>query len=216
VADVVVAIVAVVTGTLLCARGSTAVRAALPAAAGFGGFLLGAGGVQYATGSPMLRSAQPWLVGVAAGVLLAACAHRWFEVATTTALTVAGFVSVVAALAALGAAWSVPAVATGAVVGLLLGVLCIVADLANLLFVALTAVAGASMVLFGLVLLAGSVGTADLAMAGTIGRLTHRPVWSVLWLVLAVAGGVVQVRTMARTTLRDRFVDAGGHQIRET
>ena len=215
-ADVVVAIMTVVAGALLCVRGCAAIRVAVPAGAFVAAFLLGAGLVQATTDSTLLGTATSWVVGLASGAPVGAAAWMWFEVAVAVAFAAVGYSATVATLAATDAGWSWWKVALGAAVGLTLGLLCVVADLPSILLTVLTAVAGAATVVTGLVLLGNSIGVADLASADTLGRIPTRAACVAAWLLLSLLGVGVQARTTPRVTLRDRFVDAGGRQLRET
>ena len=215
-ADVVTAALTVVAGVLLCTRGCAATRLAIPTATAVGTFLLAAGIVHTATGASMLGSVATWSAGLAAAVLAGLAAWLWFEVAVALALTVVGFCATVAVLAAIGAEWSVWVVSISAAAGLLLGLLCVIADLPAVLLTVLTAVAGAALAITGALLLGQSLGVADLTLADTMQRIPDRVVWVTLWAVLAIVGIAAQSRTTPGVTLRDRFVDAGGRQLRET
>lgn len=214
--DVVVAVITVVAGSLLCVRGCAAMRTAVPAAAAVGGFLLGAGIVHAGNGSTMLGTPLAWLIGTVGGVAVGTAAWLWFEVAVTVALCAIGFACTVAALAAFGLDWSWPTVSIGALVGSLIGLLCVVADLPTVLLAAVTALAGSATALTGLLLLGTSLSTADLASPDTTTRIPDSAWWVAAWLLFAVVGVVLQLRTTTHDSLRDRFVDAGGRQLRET
>ncbi|MEY4174766.1 MAG: hypothetical protein RI900_1931 [Actinomycetota bacterium] len=214
--DVVVAVITVLAGSLLCVRGCAAMRAAVPAAAAVGGFLLGASIVHVGNGTTMLGTPLAWLAGAVGGVAVGLASWLWFEVAVTVALSAIGFAATVATLAAFGLTWSWPTVSIGALVGALLGLLCVVADLPTVLLAAVTALAGSATLLTGVLLLGASLGTADLASPDTTTRIPHASWWAAAWLLLAMVGVVVQLRTTTGDSLRDRFVDAGGRQLRET
>lgn len=214
--DVVVAVITVLAGSLLCVRGCAAMRAAVPAAAAVGGFLLCASIVHVGNGTTMLGTPLAWLAGAVGGVAVGLASWLWFEVAVTVALSAIGFAATVATLVAFGLTWSWPTVSIGALVGALLGLLCVVADLPTVLLAAVTALAGSATLLTGVLLLGASLGTADLASPDTTTRIPHASWWAAAWLLLAMVGVVVQLRTTTGDSLRDRFVDAGGRQLRET
>jgi len=214
--DVVMAILTVAAGTVLCVRGCAAMRLAVPAAAAVGAFLLGAATVHCLTGSTLLGDLASWLAGIAAGTLVGLASWMWFEVAVAVALTCVGYAVTVATLAALDSGWSNWSVAAGSAVGLTLGLLCVVSDLPTILLTVSTALAGAAAVLTGLLLMGESIGVADLASGATLDRIPTRGAWIAAWLLLSVGGAALQARTTPRATLRDRFVDAGGRQLRET
>lgn len=214
--DIVVAVLTVAAGLVLCLRGCAAMRVAVPAAAAVGAFLLGAAVVHGITGSALLGDVASWLTGIATGALVGLASWMWFEVAVAVALTCVGYAVTVATLTALGSDWSGWSVVVGSAVGLTLGVLCVVADLPTFLLTVLTSLAGSATALTGVVLLGQSIGVTDLTSGATLGRIPARGAWAVAWLLLSLVGVVVQARTTPRVTLRDRFVDAGGRQLRET
>lgn len=214
--DVVVAVIMVGTGALLCLRGCGAIRVALPLAAAAAGLLLGAAAVHVLTGHELLADPGAWIVALLVAALAGASARRWFEVATAVAFTAMGGAIAVAMTFALGDGWSPWAACIGMATGLVIGLLCAVADLPRIFHAVVTAASGAAAVAAGVVLVGNWLRTADLASPDTITSIPHRPLWVAVWAGVAVTGVAAQVRTRDRATLRDRFVDAGGGQLRET
>jgi hypothetical protein len=85
-----------------------------------------------------------------------------------------------------------------------------------LLLVVLTALAGASAVVTGAMLLFGAVDSADFTQASITSQLDDDWWWYVSYLVLAVAGLVAQMQaiTSIRSSMRDDWAAAGGKSFR--
>lgn len=79
-----------------------------------------------------------------------------------------------------------------------MAVAAIVADLPAVILIVLTALAGASATVFGLMLLTGVVDTAGFDSTATTARLDAAWWWYAVYGVLAVAGMVAQVRIAGR------------------
>lgn len=107
-------------------------------------------------------------------------------------------------------------VLAGVVVGGLLAFVAIVADLPGALLTVLTAMAGASAVVAGLMLLFGAVSVDEFGSAPTTERLDDDWWWYVIYVVLVIAGVIAQMRSAARlgTSLRETWHESGRHQLR--
>jgi len=107
-------------------------------------------------------------------------------------------------------------VVVGVVVGGALAVVAVVADLPMFLLTLLTALAGASTAVFGLMLLFGAVDTTGFDSALTTETLDDDWWWYAIYVAVAIAGIVVQIRhtEQLRATLREQWVAAGGREMR--
>jgi hypothetical protein len=214
--DVVVGVLAVVVGALFCFRGYVAMRIIIPMWGAFGGFMLGAGFVDAASDDGFLRTVLGWIVGIAVAFVFALIAYLYYEVSVVLAMAAVGFALGTSAMVALGVSWSWLIVLVGVVAGAALAVVAIVADLPVFLLTLLTALAGASTAVFGLMLLFGVIDTADLDSAITTERLDDDWWWYAVYAAVAIAGIVVQVRytERLRTTLREQWIADGGREMR--
>lgn len=205
--DVVIGVAAVVVGAVFCLRGYVAMRTIIPLWALFGGFMLGAGLVAGAGGDGFLQSVLAWVVGAAVGVVFASVAYLWFEVSVIVAMATAGFAIGTGLLTALGVRWSWLVVLGGLVVGVLLAVIAIGSDLPAMLLVILTVLGGASTVVFGLMLLAGTIDTDDLDEAATTELVDASWWWYATYVAVAVVGLVAQLRhpSLLHTAPRDQW-----------
>ena len=87
-----------------------------------------------------------------------------------------------------------------------------------MLLTLLSALAGATAVCGGLMLLTNTLDTADFTVAATVERIGDDWWWYVIYLAVALAGIVVQARKAERLTasMREAWLDAGGHELRHT
>ena len=81
--DIVVGLIAVLTGAVFCFRGYLAMRIIIPLWGAFAGFMLGAGIV--ATDAGFLATALGWIVGLAVALLFGLLAYLYDEVAVVLA-----------------------------------------------------------------------------------------------------------------------------------
>lgn len=192
VTEVVVGVLAVLVGALLCFRGYLALRVVISLWGAFFGLLAGAAVVASATGEPMLSSPVGWLAGLVGAVLFGVLAYLWYVVAVVIGLGAIGFSLGASVLSAVGAEprW---AVLGGVALGLVLAVVAIAADLPRVILAVVSAFAGASTILGGVLLLMGR-GEVD-RLDGTAAGFADLGVgWLVAYLALAVVGIVVQMQ----------------------
>jgi len=203
--DVLVGLAAIAIGLLFCLRGYVAMRLIIPVWAFFAGFMLGAGLVAGLGDEGFLRSAAAWLTGLAIGLLFAAIAYLYFVVSIVLAMGTVGFALGTAALTALDVTWSWVVVLGGLAAGVLLAVLAIATDLPAVVLIVLTAFGGASVAVFGLMLILGAVQTGDLDSEAATRTADDDWWWYAISLVLAITGVVVQSRIAAslRASARD-------------
>jgi hypothetical protein len=203
--DVLVGLAAIAIGLLFCFRGYVAMRLIIPVWAFFAGFMLGAGLVAGVGDEGFLQSAAAWLTGLAIGLLFAAIAYLYFVVSIVLAMGTVGFALGTAALTALDVTWSWVVVLGGLAAGVLLAVVAIATDLPAVVLIVLTAFGGASVAVFGLMLILGVVQTGELDSEAATRTADDDWWWYAISLVLAVGGVVVQSRIAAslRASARD-------------
>lgn len=202
--DVVVGIVAIVVGALFCFRGYLAMRVIIPVWGGFIGFMVGAGIVASAQDDGLLRTALGWLVGLAVAIVFAACAYLYYELSVALAMAAMGFVLATALLVAIGVTWSWVLGLVGVLAGLVVAALVLATDVPAILLVVLTALAGATTIVGGAMLVVGDVDLSELDRS--IGdRWDAEPWWYLLEVILVVAGVLAQARDAAR---RERVQEA--------
>ncbi len=198
--EIVVGVLAVVIGAFLCLRGHVAMRFLLAVWGAFVGFAVGAGLVDRLTEQGYLDSPAGWIVAILLAALFAALAYLFFAVSIILAMASMGFVlgSTVAATVGVEEAWGL--VLIGVVCGAALALFAIVANLPQVLLIVISAFAGASVVITGLMLIFDVVDINAVVDAEVTAG--DHPVWYVSGLVLAVVGIVVQVRHAAGAARR--------------
>jgi hypothetical protein len=214
--DVLLGLAAIAVGALFCFRGYLTMRIIIPVWGAFAGFFLGAGLVAGLGGEGFLSSTASWLVGLALAVVFGMLAYLYFEVSVALAMSAIGFVVATSILVALGVTWNWLIVLVGVAMGVLLAFLAIVTDLPMVLLTVLTALAGSSVIVAGVMLVAGTISNAQLGERTTTEVLTDDPWWYLLYLAVAVAGIAVQIRSAERldVSLRQSWEADGGRQMR--
>jgi hypothetical protein len=216
--DVVVGVLAILVGALFCFRGFLAMRLVIPIWGAFFGFFLGAGLVDAGSDSGFLENALAWFVAFGFAVFFGLIAYAYYEVCVALALGAIGFTLGTSLMVAIGVTWSWVIVLVGVVLGVALAVLAIVGDLPAVILIVLTAMAGASAVIVGIMLLTNTIDTESLGVSSTTEEIDDDWWWYAGYLVLAIAGVVAQVSDGARRaeSLRQQWADAGGRELRVT
>ncbi|HEY5979182.1 MAG TPA: DUF4203 domain-containing protein [Microlunatus sp.] len=204
---IVVGIIAVLIGALLCFRGYVTMRLIISLFGAFVGFLLGAGLVAGATDSGFGQLALSWLVGIVGAVLFGVLAYFSYQIAVVIGMAAIGFTIGTTVMAAFGIGSQVAVVAVGLVAGALLAVIAIATDLPAVILVVLTALAGASVTVAGVMVIAGSIGLNRLTVEGVSAEMGRGWWWYVLYGGLALLGIVAQLRARSRgpRTMRQQW-----------
>jgi hypothetical protein len=188
--DIVVGVIAIITGAVFCFRGYLAMRIIIPLWGAFAGFMLGAG---VASGSDgFLGSALGWIVGIALAIVFGLLAYLYYEVAVVIGMLAIGFALGTSLMVALGVTWSWVIVLAGVALAVVLAFVALVADLPMALLTVLTALAGASAIVAGLMLVVGVTDVADFDSAQTTTTLADDWWWYAIYLALAVGGVIAQ------------------------
>lgn len=213
--DFITGLLAILVGGLICFWGYVAMRIAIPIWGAFTGFMLGAGVVDNITDDGFLRSVLAWIVGICVALLFGAFAYLYYEVCVFLAMTAVGFALGASLMVALGVTWSWVIVLAGAVVGALLAMVAIVGHMPTVFLIVLTAMAGASAIVFGLLLWTGGVNSGDFETTEATKLIDDDWWWYVLFVVLALAGCIGQSRfvTNLRASVREQWTDSGGRQL---
>ena len=191
---IVVGIIAVLIGALLCFRGYVTMRLIISLFGAFVGFLLGAGLVAGVTDSGFGQLALSWLVGIVGAVIFGVLAYFSYQIAVVIGMAGIGFTIGTSVMAAVGVGSPVATVAVGLVAGALLAVIAIATDLPAVILVVLTALAGASLTVTGVMVIAGSIGLNRLTVEGVTAEMGRGWWWYVLYAGLALLGIVAQLR----------------------
>lgn len=181
-------------GLLLVMRGSLVLRVLMAVWAAFAGFVLGAGVIAASTGDSFLAGALALGVATVTGLAFGAIAYVYYAVAIVFAMAAFGFTLGADLLVALGVTWTWLVVLGGVILGLALATAAVLGDLPMVVLIVLSALAGASTVITGLMLLFGAADVSTFDRAVTTQRIEDDWWWYAAYLGLAVVGIIVQSR----------------------
>ncbi|MGB0111882.1 MAG: DUF4203 domain-containing protein [Ilumatobacteraceae bacterium] len=203
--DIIVGLIALLTGAVFCFRGYLAMRIVIPVWGAFAGFFLGAGLV--AGDSGFLGTTLGWVVGLGLALVFGVIAYLYYAVSVVIGMMAIGFVLGTTLVAALGVTWSWVIVLSGVVLAIALSIVAILGDLPMVLLTVLTALAGASAMVSGLMLLFGVYDTGDYSSALTTRFAADDWWWYAIYGGLVVAGLVAQFSDVERRneTLREAW-----------
>lgn len=202
---IVVGIIAVLIGALLCFRGYVTMRLIISLFGAFVGFLLGAGLVAGATDSGFGQLALSWIVGFVGAVVFGVLAYLSYQVAVVIGMAAIGFTIGTSVMSATGVGSPVATVVVGVLAGVLLAVVAVATDLPAVILVVLTALAGASVTVTGVMLVAGSIGLNRLTAEGVGAEMGRGWWWYVLYGALALLGIIAQLRARGVRTMRQQW-----------
>jgi hypothetical protein len=206
VSDFIAGVLAVLVGLVFCYQGYIALRVAIAVWGGFVGFALGAS--IGADDQGILGTALSWILALVLAVVFAALAYLYYAVSIALAMGSIGFVLGSSLLVAVGVTWSWLIVLSGLALGIVLAFVAIAGDLPTVLLIILSALAGASVIVAGIMLLTGALGSDDITRSAQITDELHDDwYWYPMYLVLAISGIVVQLRSSERraATMRDAW-----------
>jgi uncharacterized protein DUF4203 len=192
--DVAFGLLAIAAGALFCFRGWLAFRFVITVWGAFVGFALGAGLAASLTDEPYLATGVAWLLALATAVLLGVLAYAFYEVAVVIFMGSIGFALGTNLMVALDVSWSWVIILAGMALGGLLAWAAIASDLPRLLMMILSAAAGATAIVTGIMLFTGAIDTAEFSKDAVTARVEDELWWYFLYGVLASLGIVTQVR----------------------
>ena len=192
--NVVVGIIAVLIGALLCFRGYVTARLIISLFGAFVGFLLGAALVAGVTDSGFGQLALSWLVGIMGAVLFGVLAYLSYQLAVIIGMAGIGFTMGTSLMAAFEVGSPTATFAVGVVAGIVLAVIAIATDLPAIILIILTALAGASVAVTGVMVIAGAIGLDRLTVDGVAAEMSQGWLWYALYAALAVLGMIAQFR----------------------
>lgn len=202
--DIVLGVLAVLTGALLCSSGQSLLRLVIPIWGAFAGFVFGAGLVAGFSEEHFLGTVLGWSLGLVFALIFAVFAYLYFAVGVVLAVAAIGFSLGTGLVVALGIDWSWIAVIVGTLLGGVFGLMAVVTDVPTLVLIGLSAAAGALVMVTGFMLLTGVVDSVDFTRSSLTSRIHDDWWWWVTFLVLALGGGWTQARSVAavRGTMR--------------
>jgi hypothetical protein len=206
-ADVLLGILAIVAGVAMLFAGQFVLRLVIPIWGFFAGFAFGAGLVAELADERFLGTVLGWVLGLVFALIFAVLAYLYYYVAVTLAMGAFGFAIGSGLVVALGIAWNWVAVLVGLVIGVVFGLVSIFANMPMIVLVVFSSFAGAVGVVGGLMLLVGSLNSADFTRGDFTDTVENGWAWSLLVLVLAFAGIFIQARqrVLMRRTVQEAW-----------
>ncbi len=196
-ADIILGLLAIIAGGAMLVAGQLVLRLVIPVWGFFAGFAFGAGVVADFANEHFLGTVLGWVLGLVFAVIFAVLAYLYYYVAIVLAMGAAGFAIGSGIVVALGISWNWVAVLVGLAVGLVVGLVSVFTNVPMIMLVFIGSIAGAVGVTGGLMLLVGSLNTADFSRGDFTDTVSNSFGWSLLLLVLAVGGILVQARQRA-------------------
>jgi hypothetical protein len=197
VSDWAIGLLAILVGAIFCYQGYVAMRVVIATWGALAGFALGAS--VGADDGGILSNTLSWTLGIVLAIVFALLAYLYYEVSIAIAMGSIGFTLGVSALVALGVSWSWLIVLAGLSLGVVLAVVAIAGDLPMLILVLLSAAAGASAIVGGIMLLTGVLDSDQITRSASLTDELHDDwYWYVLWFAFAITGVIAQISAADR------------------
>ncbi len=190
--------------------GQFVLRFMLPIWGFFVGFAFGAGLVAEFADEHFLGTVLGWVLGFVFALIFAVLAYLYYAVAVILAMAAFGFAIGSGLVVALGIDWNWVAVLVGVAVGAIVGLISVFANMPMIVLIVLSSIAGAIGVVGGLMLLFGSLNSADFTQGSFASAVQDSWGWYLTLIVLAVIGMVAQTRQ--RAIMRRNIAEVWGTQ----
>jgi hypothetical protein len=194
-AEILVGLIIIALGAVVTLAGLRVFFAALPIWGFIVGFFVGSAAITYLAGDGFLSTALGWIVGAVVGVIFAALAFLYWYIGVILAAGSAGALvgSGIMGAAGVDSGWLVFLVALA--VAALFMVVAVAIALPFYVVIVNTALAGATAVVAGLMLVFDVIPLADLGYGATWAMVNESWFWMIAWIVVAAIGLSVQLRT---------------------
>jgi len=206
-ADILLGLLAIIAGGAMLVAGQFVLRLVMPIWGFFAGFAFGAGLVADLADERFLGTVLGWVLGLVFAVVFALLVYLYYYVAIVLAMGAFGFAIGSGLVVALGVDWSWVAVLVGTVVGVILGLVAILVNMPVIVLIVFSSFAGAVGVVGGLMLLLGSIDSADFTKGDFTNTVENGWAWSLLLLALALVGIFSQTRqrVVLRRTIHETW-----------
>ena len=178
--DILLGLLAILAGGAMLLAGQFVLRLVLPIWGFFAGFAFGAGLVAELSDERFLGTVLGWVLGLVFALIFAIFAYLYFAVAVILAMAAFGFAIGSGLVVALGIDWNWVAVLVGVAVGAVVGLVSVFGNMPMIVLAVISSIAGAVGVVAGLMLLVGSLDTADFSQGalhrqgpGQLGLVRH-------------------------------------------
>ena len=206
-ADILLGLLAIIAGGAMIFAGQFVLRFVIPIWGFFAGFAFGAGLVADFADERFLGTVLGWVLGLVFAVVFAVFAYLYYYVAIVLAMGAFGFAIGSGLIVALGVDWNWVAVLVGTAVGVIVGLVSIFVNMPVIVLIVFSSFAGAVGVVGGVMLLVGSLNSADFTRGDFTDTVDNGWAWSLLLLVLAFVGIFSQAlqRAVMRTTIHETW-----------
>jgi hypothetical protein len=210
--DIILGVLAILAGGVMLFAGQLVLRFVLPIWGFFVGFAFGAGLVADLADERFLGTVLGWMLGLFFALLFAVFAYLYYAVAVILAMAAFGFAIGSGLVVALGIDWNWVAVLVGVAFGAVIGLVSIFGNMPMIVLVVFSSFAGAVGVVAGLMLLVGSLDSADFTQGAFTDAVKDSWGWYLTLLVLAFVGIFAQARqrVMMRRTIQEVWYAESG------
>ncbi len=182
-------------GAFVCFAGYRFFLFLLPIWGFFFGFALGVQAVQALIGDAFFATVTSWAVGFVVALTFAVLSYLFYFIAVALIAGSLGYGLVVAIMGAIGIPFGFITWSLGLVVGIALAFVTLRVNLAKYVIIITTALGGAALAVGTLVLGVDGVQLATAATDPIRTMLQGHPFWTIIYLIMAVAGMFIQWRT---------------------
>jgi hypothetical protein len=212
-ANILVALFAVIIGIVFCFWGYRFFLVMLPIWGFFAGLWLGAMGVSLLLGEGFLATVTGLVAGIILGLVGALLSYLFYMAGVVLIAAVVGGALGSAIMTAIGFDPGFIVTLVAILSAITVVILALVFNLQKYVIIVLTAISGADLIVLSGLLLFGRVSLSDLQQNTNLFRPITQESWLgiIIWLALAIAGLVLQVRSNRDFTFsKDRYVEAWG------
>jgi hypothetical protein len=179
-------------GAIICFGGYRFFLILLPIWGFFFGFGLGAQTVQALLGDAFFATVTSWVVGFVLALVFAVLSYLFYIIAVALIAGSLGYGLVVAIMGGIGFNFGVITWVLGIVVGVIFAWVTIRYNLAKYVIIIATALGGAGLAIGTLVLGVDGMSAAEATTNPIRAMLQGSPLWTIVFIVMAVAGAYVQ------------------------
>ena len=159
----------------------------------FFGFGLGAETLQVIFGVGFLATVTSWVVGFIVGAAFAVLSYLFYIVAVALLAGSFGYGLAVALLTAIGLNFGFIVWLIGIVAGIIVAIVVLIFNIQKYAIIVITAVGGTGAIIFTLLAMFGDLTPAELLLNPVMTAISNSFWWLLFFLVLAIAGIVVQI-----------------------
>ena len=201
-------------GSLLLMGGYRFFLVLLPILGFFFGFGLGAQSVQALFGQGFLSTLTSWLVGFGLALIFALLSYVFYVMAVALVGAALGYGVVVGALLAIGLDYGFIVWVAGLIAAIIVGAATVLLNVQKWVVIAATALLGAGTIVGTLLFMFGGLPSAQIAQNPVRAAMQGSWLWTLLFLVLAVIGGIAQYESTRQMEVDayNRLAEWGGGQ----